>query len=138
MLVQGELPFLWPDDNGSLSLHQPFRARSSGLRSPHLRLSPRREVVRASRLLQSRSLSSWLLLKSFRAVGFGTVKESLFEMWLSDQLETCDFGALELDHVVGTAVADLELEAAEIIGLLIRVTRTAGAFKSDGEIITRR
>jgi len=79
-----------------------------------------------------------LLSKSFRVVGFGTVKESLFEMWLSRQLETCAFNALELELVISSARGDLALDLDEVMRLLIRVTRSGGAFKSDGELITFR
>jgi len=89
-------------------------------------------------MLQSQSLSSWLLSRSFRVVGFGTVKESLFEMWLSAQLETCAFGALPLAQVISGGVGGLELDQGEVLRLLVRVTRRGGRFKSDGEIITLR
>jgi len=69
-------------------------------------------------MLQSQSLSSWLLSRSFRVVGFGTVKESLFEMWLSDQLGSCAFGALPLAQVISGGVGGLELDQGEVLRLL--------------------
>lgn len=137
-IVQGELPFLWPDENGSLNTHRQRGARSSGLLLQHSPRSPRAEVVRASRLLRSQFLSSWLLSKSLIVVGFGKVKGSLFEMWLSAQLETCDYGALTLSSVVEGSVGELGLDGEEVIRLLINSTRVRGPFKSDGEVITLR
>jgi len=87
---------------------------------------------------RSQSLSSWLLSKSLAVVGFGMVKESLFEMWLSARLETSDFFALELWRVLEASENELGLERDEGIGLLIRLTRSGAAFKSDGGLITFR
>jgi hypothetical protein len=138
MLGQLELPFLWPDKDGALSLKARYHARSSGLPLRHLPRSPRGEVRRALRMLQSQSLSSWLLSKSFRVVGFGTVVESLFEMWLCQQLESCDFNAQTLVQVARDAAEELDLERGEILRLLVKATRRGGKFRSDGVIITKR
>src|SRR3990172_8530519 len=134
--IQGEIPFLWPDENGSLSLDRPNFAGSSELRPRKGPRSPRKEVVRAARFLQTDFLSTWLMSKSRGAVGFGKVKESIFETWLSQRLEKAAFNALELVQVVRDAVEDLELGLEEVIGLLIRLTRVGAKFKSDGELIT--
>jgi hypothetical protein len=138
MLMQGELPLLWPDETGKLKLRESYRAPSNVSRLPPLQRSPRGEVVRASRLWRSQSLSSWLLSKSCRVVGFGTVRKSLFEMWLSQRLESCDFGALTLASVEKDACAELGLDLDEVKGLLLRSTREGGKFRSDGVIISRR
>ena len=137
-IVQGELPFLWPDENGSLQVTQSFHAPSNALRLPRLRLSPRAEVRKASRLLQSRSFYAWFSSKNLGAVGFGMGKRLLFEMWLSARLEICDFSALELESVIKDASAELVIGREEVVALLLRVTRRGGGFKSDGEIITFR
>ena len=89
-------------------------------------------------MLRSQFLSSWLSSKNLTAVGFGMVVESLFEMWLSDQLETCAFNALELSTVADESAAQLQLDAEQVTRLLIRLTRRSASFKSDGEIITFR
>lgn len=138
MLVQGVLPFLWPDQNGRLNLQGVSREPSSGLLLPPSRRLPRREVVRASRLLRSRSLSSWLSSKSWGVVGFGTAKRSLFEMWLSARLESCAFGGMLLVEVVRDGAEDLGLEPGEVVRLLLGATRRGGRFKADGGLITLR
>jgi hypothetical protein len=138
MLAQLELPHLWPDSNGNLNLGGHIPASSSGLQSLHSPRSPRGEVVRASRLLRSRFLLSWLQSKNWGVTGFGMARRSLFETWLSAQLESCAFGALSLGEVVRSAGADLRLEPGEVIGLLLRATRTGGRFKADGGLITLR
>jgi len=138
MLAQGELPFLWPDRNGALHLRPHYRARSSGLQSPRSRLLPRAEVVRASRLQRSQSFVSWLLSKNFHVVGFGTVKESLFVMWLSRQLESCAFGALSIGEVVTGAVEELGFERSAVLAMLCALTVRDGSFKSDGVVISLR
>lgn len=135
---QGELPLLWPDEHGSLHLGTLPRAPSNGLRLRHLPRSSRREVVRASRLLRSRFLSSWLSSRNSGAAGFGAARESLFEMWLSRLLENSAFNALELGAVIQGASADLVLDAVEVLRLMVKVTRRTARFKSDGELITFR
>jgi len=135
---QGTLPFLWPDQNGSLSLTRSPRARSSGLQLLQSPRSPRAEVVRASRLLQSQSFVSWFLSKNSGVFGFGMVRVSLFETWLSARLESCAFNALSLSSVVSESVGELHLDLDEIKRLLIKATRQGGVFQSDGEIITFR
>src|SRR5688572_30030340 len=113
-IEQLELPFLWANKNGSLSLHRRYRARSSVSRLLRLQRSPRGEVVRASRLLRSQFLSSWLGSKNMAVIGFGKGKIQLFEMWLSNQLESAVFMALTLVEVVNVGAADLQLERAEV------------------------
>jgi hypothetical protein len=76
--------------------------------------------------------------KNSGAAGFGGVKRSLFETWLSAQLEICDFGALPLALVEKSAAQELALDLDEVIRLLIATTRSGGRFRSDGEIITIR
>jgi hypothetical protein len=66
------------------------------------------------------------------------VKVSLFETWLLARLETSDFNALELSRVVSEAKDALGLDLAEVLRLLVRVTRRGGRLKSDGHLITWR
>lgn len=138
MLVQGVLPFLWPDQSGQLSLSRPFPERSSASGLPRLPRSPRAEVVRASRFQRSQSLSSWLSWKSLGVAGFGRARVSRFETWLSARLESSAFNALELERVITAAVEDLDLDRSEVLRLLVRVTREKARFKSDGKLITWR
>lgn len=70
--------------------------------------------------------------------GFGAVKELLFGRWLSHQLETAAFNALEIERVVASAGADLDIERDEAIRLLIRLTRAGGTFKANDGLITWR
>lgn len=138
MLEQGVLPFLWPDQNGNLNLNATFRAPSNGLQLPRSRRSPRGEVVRASRLLRSRFLFSWLSSKSWGVVGFGVVRRSLFETWLSAQLESCAFGGMLLGEVVSGAKAELGLDGDEVLRLLLNATRGASLFKAENGLISFR
>jgi hypothetical protein len=57
-------------------------------------------------------------------------------MWLSHRLESCAFNALGLVEVVRSASVDLELDAEEVIRLLVRLTRAGSTFKSDGDLVT--
>lgn len=138
MLARMELPFLWPDQSGSLNLSITSPGRLSGLLLPHSPRSPRGEVVRASRLMRSRSLLSWLSSRSWGVVGFGVVRQSLFEMWLSAQLENCAFGGMLIREVVREAGELGFLDAGEVIGLVLRCARRGGKFRVEDGMITVR
>lgn len=133
---QLEIPWLWPDRDGLLTLPPASTAPSSVLLLPRLQRSPRGEVVRASRLLRSQFFSSWLSSRNWGAGGFGAAKERLFEMWLSRRLENSAFNALGFEQVVRDGAADLALDVDEVIGLVIRLTRAGSIFKSDDGLIT--
>lgn len=66
------------------------------------------------------------------------VRESLFEMWLSHRLENCEYNALGVGEVVREANADLDLEAEEVIRLVVRLTRAGATFKAEDGLITFR
>lgn len=136
--VQGELPFLWPDENGSLSLERPYFARSSGSRLQRLQLTQHAARVSRLHLPRTRSLFLWLLERSSAAIGFGKVKESRFEMWLLRRLEEADFNAIEVIEVTKDAIVELELDRETVLRFLVRGTRSNGDFRSDGHIVTFR
>ncbi len=130
--------YLWPDENGLIRLPQSSPEPLKESRSLRLPLSPRGEKARALQLLRSRSLSLYLLSKSWGVVGFGAVRKRIFGQWLSQVLESCDFGALEIGAVVRSAVADLNISDEEARRLLAQATSEQGEFKSDGWIVTAK
>ena len=137
-IEQLELPFLWPDRDGLLALPRTSTAQSSVLPLRHLPRSPRGEIARASRLLRSQSFVSWLWLKSSGGAGLGTVRLSLFEMWLSAQLEKSAFNALRLEEVIRDGAADLDLEENAVLRMVFRLTRPGATFKAEDGLITFR
>lgn len=137
-IEQGELPFLWADKDGNLNTRTTRPAGSSGLLLPRSQLSPRREVIRARRLLQSQSLLSWLSSKNSAGVGYGKGALSLFEMWLSLRLESCAFNCESVAEVLGAAVDEIALEKWDAVQLLLKVTRPGERFKSEGGVVSFR
>lgn len=137
-IVQEKTPYLWPNQSGTLNTGGHRRARSSGLLLQHLPPSPHGVVGKVSRLLRSRSFSSWLGSRSLGVGGFGMARESLFEMWLLAQLAICDYGGLLIEEVVRNAAADLAIEPDEVFRLVIRATRETGRFRVDDGLITLR
>jgi hypothetical protein len=137
-IVQGELPLLWPDENGNLTLPQPWEELSS--ESPWRRWLPWRRAAKVSqlRLPRSRSLSLWLSeRRSGGALSF-MGNESRFENWLSGVLLATDYQCMSLGLVIEGAQNDLHLERQEVIRLLIKATSARGKFKSlDGMISVR-
>lgn len=135
---QGELPFLWPDRNGSLHLDTQQRERSNVSQSRRSQPSPRGIVASASRLLPSLYFSSWLLSRNLVGVGFGMERFAPFEMWLYRALETSAFGCLTLREVYASAERDLGIERGDVVIQLIRLTHRNARFKSDGIVISIR
>jgi hypothetical protein len=59
-------------------------------------------------------------------------------MWLSQRLESCDFGAESISNVLGAAVFELGLDIETARRYLIKQTAIWGKFRSDGHVITLR
>jgi len=89
-------------------------------------------------LPRSRSLLLWLLERSSGAVGYGMAKESHFVTWLTRELQTAAFGALEVYQVVENAQRDLGLERELVLRMLAKRTAAGGEFRSDGHLVTLR
>lgn len=137
-LEQLKLPLLWPDENGVLTLPQPLDVHLK--ESPWRRWLPWPPTVRVSRLSlpRSRSLSLWLLERRSGAVSSFAGRESLFESWLLDVLQSEDFCAISVSALLARAETDLQIERAEALRLLARVTGLGGKFRSEGGIVTER
>lgn len=137
-LEQLQLPLLWPDKMGMLTLPLPSGGRLSGSR---LRLwRPWPPTLRVSRLSlpRSLSLSSWLLGKKSGAVSSFAGRELHFENWLLDVLQNADFEAMTVSALLVRAESDLQIERVEAIRLLAKVTGPGGRFRSEGGIVTDR
>jgi hypothetical protein len=137
-IVQGELPLLWPDASGTLNTPTARLAGSSALLLPRSQLSPRKEVIRARRLLLSQSFSSWLSSKNSAGVGYGRGALSLFEMWLSLRLESCAFNCESVAALLDAAGEEIALEKWDAVQLLLKVTRPGERFKSEGGFVSFR
>lgn len=134
----GVIPPLWVKENGDLQLEGMQVAGSSGLLLPRSQLSPRKEVIRARRLLLSRSFWSWLSSKNSAGAGTSMGAVSLFEMWLSLRLEICAFNCESVGDVLANAEEELRLERWEAVRLLLLVTRRDARFKSVGGVVSFR
>jgi hypothetical protein len=134
----GEVPHLWPDENGALKIGKEYRAQSKELQLRRLRLLQREPVKRVLRRLRFGSFSSWLWLKNWGVVGFGMEGESLFEMWLWGLLAKSAFCALGQGAIVESAKEELGIDEDRAMRLLIKVTGAGGKFKADEGIVSAR
>jgi len=76
------------------------------------------------------------LLKSLVVGGWNAARELRFATWLGSILETAAFEALTVVQILDRASAELELDTEHARRILIRLTRSGGRFKSDGELVT--
>jgi hypothetical protein len=72
------------------------------------------------------------------AVGFGVVREKLFQTWLIDTLESECFNAMMLDEIIDAARKDILLERVTVLQLLVAATARGGKFKSVDGLVTVR
>lgn len=140
---------LWPDENGILQLPHERDARRIDLstRSPS-----ERNALRSRRLPRSRPgrrkarsaqpsffwSSSWLRLRSRIILSLHLGSKTYFAQWLDIQLDDSAFGALEVGELLTLASKNLGIDQETARRYLIYHTRATGAFKSDGDIVTRK
>jgi hypothetical protein len=136
-IVPGQY-YLWPDENGILTLPQQSGAPSKESRSRHLRRSPRVVKVLPWLSPRLRSLSSSLSLKSSVGAFFGMVVESLFVTWLTNILLVEDFNMISLALVISRSKNELGLDEERTKRLIIKRTTARAEFRSDGQFLTLR
>jgi hypothetical protein len=137
-IEQLELPLLWPDRDGLLTLPQRSAAPSSGWSLRDSQLSPRGEVARASRYLRSQYLWSWLSLKNSEKASYIGGSELRFGDWLSSALQAADFCALPVWRVVDAACDELRIDKWQTLRFILRLTGRGARFKSESGLITFR
>lgn len=135
MLPRGSVPFGWPDKSGLISIGLAGQSGSCGSFWRLWQHSPHEQPTTISAGRSSRSSRLWARVRLWLTFSPRSALSQNFGTWLLGVLDGSPYGCARVGEVVAAAGADLGLDPAEVMLLLVRGAREGTAWVMDDGLI---